>query len=250
VRVVTDRAWLRERLVVAPALNVYALGDLDDRFWPHTKWFARGDAIALIYSAGELPVLLCQGDGEHAALVAELRDELPATLYAHLSPALVDELRPRFATKSPGPSSKMGLVTPRLDVDTSRAERLAPADRDELIAFYARAYPGNWFDPRMLETGQYFAIRDGGALVAAAGIHVYSKRERCAALGNIAVDPDARGGGLGQVVTAAVCKSLLVDVDVDRIGLNVRTENRAAVACYSRLGFAIIAPYEEHLLTA
>ena len=36
-------------------LNFYALGDLDDEYWPHTTWYAwpdRGDveAIALLYS--------------------------------------------------------------------------------------------------------------------------------------------------------------------------------------------------------
>jgi predicted GNAT family acetyltransferase len=134
------------------------------------------------------------------------------------------------------------------DVDVSNVVPLDPGDRHELVAFYAHAYPGNWFDPRMLETGQYFAVRDGGTIAAAAGVHVYSRTERVAALGNIAVAQDKRGRGLGKSVTAAVCQSLVRDVD--HVGLNVRDTNPAAIACYARLGFEVIGPYEEHLLTA
>lgn len=133
-------------------------------------------------------------------------------------------------------------------VDRAGIDRLGPEQRDELLAFYERAYPGNWFDPRMLLVGHYFARREAGRIVAAGGVHVYSAQERVAALGNIAVLPEARGRGLARQVTAAVCRSLLDTTD--HIGLNVRTDNAAAIACYSRLGFVRVATYEEHLLTA
>jgi ribosomal protein S18 acetylase RimI-like enzyme len=240
---VSDRAWLRQRLRADPALHLYELGDLDDFFWPNTRWFARGDAIALVYTASELPVLVALGDA--AELLGELRDELPARIYAHLSPGLVTNLTPRFTDEPHGDFLKMILTAHELpDAD---AEPLAPADRDELVAFYARAYPGNWFDPRMLETGQYFALREHGAMVAAGGVHVYSPSERVAALGNIAVAPEARGRHLARRVTAAVCHSLRRTVD--HIGLNVRADNPAAITCYTRLGFVHAANYEEHLLS-
>jgi len=245
---VTDRAWLRSRLLADPALHLYELGDLDDFFWPHTTWYARGDAIALLYTASELPVVVALGGAEHAALLAELRAELPPRIYAHLSPGLAAPLLERYTSESHGEFRKMFLVDPSActAVDPSGVVVLDPDARDELIAFYARAYPGNWFDPRMLETRQYVAIRDAGTIVAAAGVHVYSERERVAALGNIAVAPEARGRGLARRVTAALCRSLRARVD--HIGLNVRADNAAAIACYTRLGFTIAAPYEEHLL--
>ncbi len=246
MRQVTDRDWLRARLHAAPALHLYELGDLDDFFWPHTRWYARGEAVALIYTASELPVLLALGDAGHRELLAELRAELPARIYAHLSPGLVASLAPRFASEPHGDFLKMILADPGA-LPAADAERLAPADRDELVAFYARAYPGNWFDPRMLETGQYFAVRERGAMVAAGGVHVYSPSERVAALGNIAVAPEARGRHLARRVTAAVCHSLRESVD--HVGLNVRADNPAAIACYTRLGFARVAPYEEHMLS-
>jgi ribosomal protein S18 acetylase RimI-like enzyme len=249
----SDRARLRAYFRRAPALHLYELGDLDDFFWPHTRWYALEDdgaihAVALLYAAPELPVVLALGDpAPLGELLAQIHGRLPARFYAHLSPGLFGALAPRYASEPHGDYLKMALADPaRLDaVDASAAVRLGPADRGELERFYARAYPGNWFDPRMLETGQYFAIRDG-EIVAAGGVHVYSPAERVAALGNIAVAVEHRGRGLGTQVTARICRSLRAEVD--HVGLNVRADNRAAIACYERLGFAPVAPYEEHLV--
>ena len=132
----------------------------------------------------------------------------------------------------------------RLDgVDTSRAVALGPSDREEIDALYAEAYPGNWFDARMLETGRYVGVREGGRLVSIAGIHVFSPAYRAAALGNVTTHPDHRGKGLAGCATAALCKVLRRDCDV--IGLNVLADNRAAIAVYERLGFTIAASYDE-----
>jgi ribosomal protein S18 acetylase RimI-like enzyme len=79
-------------------------------------------------------------------------------------------------------------------------------------------------------------------------VHVHSPTERVAALGNVAVAADRRGQGLGTQVTACACRSLLEVVD--HVGLNVKADNRSAIACYERLGFAEVARYEESLLTA
>jgi ribosomal protein S18 acetylase RimI-like enzyme len=252
----SDRARLRAYFRRAPALHLYELGDLDDFFWPHTRWYALErdraiDAAALLYAAPELPVVIAIGDAAPLGeLLAAIRDRLPARVYAHLSPGLVEALAPRYASEPHGGYLKMALVDrARLDAaPASAAVPLGPADRDEVERFYARAYPGNWFDPRMLETGQYFAIRERDGLAAAGGVHVHAPAERVAALGNIAVAPEHRGRGLGTQVTAQICRSLLAAVD--HIGLNVRADNRAAIACYERLGFAPVAPYEEHLLEA
>ena len=50
---------------------------------------------------------------------------------------------------------------------------LGRADLPRLRELYAVAYPGNWFDARMVDTGRYAGIRDGDLLVAVAGVHVY-----------------------------------------------------------------------------
>jgi ribosomal protein S18 acetylase RimI-like enzyme len=230
-------------------LHVYEIGDLDPFFWPATTWWTamRGDAIAaiaLLYRGSAIPTLLVleRHDIDAAAwLVSRLSPLLPDPLYSHLSPGLVDAFgdRPRA---SKGTYLKMTLRE-LADVDTSGVERLSVHDLASIDAFYARAYPDNWFDPRMLETGEYFGVRDDDALVGIAGVHVVSAQHGVAALGNIATDPAHRGRGIARRTTAAACSSLLRRVDT--ISLNVSAENAAAIRCYRALGFDVAATYEE-----
>ncbi len=77
---------------------------------------------------------------------------------------------------------------------------------------------------------------------------MYSARYRVAALGNVATDPALRGQGLAQQATAQLCRSLFATVST--IGLNVKADNVAAIACYRKLGFEVAAEYEESLFTA
>jgi predicted GNAT family acetyltransferase len=156
-------------------------------------------------------------------------------------------LSQRYALESHGKHYKMALKDrSRLyDVDCSRVICLSAADLGELKRLYQESYPGTWFDPRMLETGHYFGIRENGALISAGGIHVYSEKYRVAALGNITTHPGRRNKGYARVVTAGLCRSLYDRVD--HIGLNVKADNAAAIACYTALGFEICASYAEYM---
>jgi predicted GNAT family acetyltransferase len=128
-------------------------------------------------------------------------------------------------------------------IDCHESVRLTERDRDDLVRLYDDSYPGNWFDPQMLETGQYFGVRVDGRLVSVAGVHVYSEHYRVAAVGNIVTHPAYRNRGYATLVTARLCQSLLEKID--HIGLNVKSDNAPALACYTRLGFEIVAPYGE-----
>src|SRR5207249_4728760 len=143
-----------------------------------------------------------------------------------------------------GAFHKMGLTDrARLaGIDGSAAVALSAADTDDLLALYRASYPGNWFVPRMLETGFYFGVRRGGALVSVAGVHVCSQRYKVAALGNITTRPDARGQGCATTATARLCQAL-IRAGIEHIGLNVKADNRGAIACYERLGFQRVADY-------
>lgn len=251
---VHDRTRIADRLREEPALHLYALGDLDDFFFPHTIWYALEvegalRQIALLYTGTSLPCLQALAPesevGEMRSLVRAMAPLLPRRLYVHATPGVVEELAEAYELSPHGLHRKMVLRDRGcLDgVDTSRAAALGPADRAEIDALYAAAYPGNWFDARMLETGRYMGVREGGRLVSIAGIHVYSPVHRVAALGNVTTHPDHRGRGLAGIVTAALCRVLLDDCDV--IGLNVLADNRAAIGVYERLGFAIVASYDE-----
>jgi ribosomal protein S18 acetylase RimI-like enzyme len=235
-------------------LWIYELGDLDERFWPHTTWYALIDgddvkAAALVYTGLSEPTLLAMGDDTEYPLVEQLLQSilpyLPRSFYGHVSPGLAPALTNGYRVTSHGAHSKMALMdASRLnEVDTSAVVTLATADADELMTFYDQSYPGHWFEPSMLATGQYVGVRDGGGLVSVAGVHVYSPRYKVAALGNITTHPARRRNGYAQAATAGLCRNLLNTVD--HVGLNVKADNHAAIACYRKLGFDIIGAYEE-----
>ncbi len=241
-----DRDFIARFCRRRPAVHAYALGDLDDFFWPHTRWLAWEGAdgleqLVLLYDEPEPPVLLALAEppAERMAELLEAIDgELPACVYAHLSHGLMGSLAPGLVPSSPPVAHrKLGLVDPtRLEGHGDGAVPLGPDDLDEVLAFYERAYPGTWFEPRMLETRRYVGIREAEGLVCVAGVHVWSPEWRVAALGNVATRPDARGRGLATAACADLCRRLFED-GVDVIALNVRADNRAAIHAYERLGF-------------
>jgi hypothetical protein len=51
-------------------------------------------------------------------------------------------------------------------VDSTNVIQLSALNQSELEDLYRLAYPGNWFEPRMLETGHYYGIRQNATLVA------------------------------------------------------------------------------------
>ncbi len=124
--------------------------------------------------------------------------------------------------------------------------KLNPKDIEEIKVLYSESYPENSFDARMLETGMYFGMKNNGKLINISGVHVYSEKQRVAALGNITTHPDFRGKGIGQKVTAHLVSILLEKVDA--IGLNVSRDNIPAIKCYSNLGFIKNAPYMEYMI--
>jgi predicted GNAT family acetyltransferase len=97
--------------------------------------------------------------------------------------------------------------------------------------------------PAPLQTIQYFGIWQENKLISTASVHVYSQAYRVAALGNITTHPDFQNRGLGKLVPAALCRSLLQKVDV--IGLNVKTNNLFAISCDEKLGLEVKAVYNE-----
>jgi ribosomal protein S18 acetylase RimI-like enzyme len=251
-----DRGRLESFLRQDTFLNLYSLGDLDDSFWPYTTWYGLVDgervlAVALMYSGLTLPTLLCTGGPQHHAhqgrLLESLLGLLPGRFYCHLSCGLSEALERQYRLEVHGLYYKMGLTRPGQLPERAHLEAvvLSKADLPELQAFYAASYPGNWFEPQMLDTNQYCGLRVDGVLVSVAGVHVYSPVYKVAALGNVATAPAHRGKGWARDVTGQLCRRLLASVD--HIGLNVKADNGAAIACYRSLGFEIVGSYEEFM---
>jgi GNAT superfamily N-acetyltransferase len=246
----TIETFLRGNVFV----NIYSLGDLDDFFWPYTTWYALTDstgirAIALIYTGGNLPCLHALAEDDKANYTEELLrcliPILPRRFHAHLMLGSERIFAEFYDLRPYGKHHRMALTDKSLlaSINTSEAEGLSMSNLGEITSLFATAYPGNFFEPRMLETKKYFGIRESGELVSVAGVHVYSARYRVTALGNITTHPDYRGRGYGKTVTARVCQSLLRDIE--HIGLNVKADNISAIKCYERLGFEVINSYGE-----
>jgi RimJ/RimL family protein N-acetyltransferase len=245
-------AYLRRNI----PLHIYSIGDLDDFFWQDTQWHALKEsdeiqALVLIYTGQPIPTLqaLSEQAGPMQKLLRSIRHLLPDRFHAHLSPGVGEAFKGRYEMESCEKHYKMVLNNKRLpdSIDCSQVVRMTEDDLSQMLQFYEEAYPGNWFDPRMLRTKQYFGMKIDNKLVSVAGIHVYSKTYGVAALGNITTHPDYRGRGIAQSVTARLCQSLLENVD--HIGLNVRVDNTAGIALYDKLGFEIVAPYYECMIS-
>lgn len=242
-RSVHDKDEIAKLLGADPALHAYELGDLDEFFWPYTTWYRHEDCVALVYhGAGFATLLAFDRDPDRLKpLLGGLKALMPARFYLHVSAGAEDVLD---AAAEGVPHLKMALTEPRLlDAAEPAGEVLGLDHLDEVTSLYRRAYPGNWFDPRMLETGQYVGLRRGGELVAVAGVHVWSPVFRVAALGNVTTEPRLRGRGLGRAVVAALCHRLRETVDV--IALNVKADNASAIALYRGLGFTTVGEYYE-----
>jgi GNAT superfamily N-acetyltransferase len=179
-------------------------------------------------------------------LLQSISHLLPKRFYAHLSGDRASNFADDYHIQPHGLHYKMALIyKERVNtINTSRVVPLTVSDLPELEDLYSVSYPGNSFDPRMLETGYYYGIRQGRDIISVAGVHVYSQHYKVAALGNVTTHPDFRGQGLGTAVCAKLCQALLCTVD--HIGLNVKADNAGAIASYRRLGFEIIAEYSEY----
>ncbi|RPI12881.1 MAG: GNAT family N-acetyltransferase [Ignavibacteriae bacterium] len=250
-----DKKVIEGHLRGNTGLHIYSIGDLDDFYFPYTVWYGLKagnfiSAIALLYTAVNPPVLLALAPENELyqlnKLLKLILHLLPSKFYSHLTPGTEEILLENYKLDFHGDYCKMVLKENRLVEDTLlQTYQLTFYDLPKIRQLFHESYPDNSFDPRMLETGMYFGSDADGKLVSIAGVHVFSQKYKVAALGNITTHPECRGKGLGKLITSRVCKELEPHVDV--IGLNVHTQNTAALKCYKDLGFEVIAPYREYM---
>lgn len=239
-------------------MNLMELGDLDDLPWPHTSWYTLSPdgPVALLYAVGDVPTLLGFTRPGQAAALEELAGALlpvlPRRFLGHLTGNAAKVLESGYAVRFRSTLLRMALTEPavadRYPAGPWRPAPLTREDLPELLDLFEQAYPGNWFDDRMLDTGQYLGARQDGQLVAVAGVHVHSAPYRVAAIGNVTTHPRVRGQGAGAACVAELCRHLRKTVD--HIGLNVRADNSTAVRLYRRLGFSEVTEFTEALFTA
>ena len=239
-------------------MHAYELGDLDDFFWPHTRWLGwqpdgRLEQLALLYDEPDPPVLLALAEEPEDGMGDLLRSvaaDLPGRLYAHLSPVLVDTLAPAMVPSArPVPHCKLGLVDPSAVErhDTDEAELLGPSQLAEIEAFYRRAYRGRgssrgcW---RPADTSASAATASSRAWPAST-----SGRRPGVWRRSGTSQPCRRSGDRPRDRGVRTAVPRLLDDGIDVVSLNVRSDNAAAIRAYQKLGFAHAADYVEVPLT-
>lgn len=237
----TDLRRVRTRLERDLAWSAYALGDLNPQFAGWAEWHASpGDeAIVLVYRQFATPIVFAIGPPD---AVAPLFDEIEAAeISLQLQADVVPRLAPRFEVVTTQPVWRM-MLTPSAftSADVGDVVPLGADDLEPLIRLYAdgdaTGEAPDFFSPAMLEAGLFRGIRDGAALVAAAGTHLVAADTGMCAIGNVYTRRDQRGRGFGRRVTAAVVAEALAR-GLTTIVLNVRQHNPAARRVYERLGF-------------
>lgn len=233
------------------AVQIYCIGDLDEFFWSKTIWYGLVEnndilSIALLYTGMQTPTLLTfyENNANYAIeLLKRIKSILPGKFLAHLSPNLIDVFGRKHVIAYYGIHYKMLLQKAPLTIVDENIRRLSVNELSLIRDLYAVAYPGNWFDERMMETEKYFGYFLDNKLVGLAGVHVYSAEFKVAALGNIATHPDYRGQQIANKLVSKLCAEL--NRSVNFIGLNVKSDNYAAIKCYKKIGFEVVGEYEE-----
>ena len=152
-----DRKVIEKFLRRNVPLHIYSIGDLDSFFWPYTTWYATESGaeireIALLYSRQSPPTLvgISEDTDRMRHLLESILPLLPQGFYAHLSPPLESVFRSTCRLDSQGEFYKMALFDrSAIDgIDCPDIDRLGRQDENEILDFYQRCYPVNWFDPK------------------------------------------------------------------------------------------------------
>lgn len=268
-----ELARVRRFLSRDPFATAYMLGDLDPIYAPFCSWWIasegghNGDggaskrdvAVLQVYTGLSAPVVLTHGTGSGiAAILAGFIGELPQRAHVHMSPDHLAILDQHFSLDRLRPMVRMGLHAGRLAAgapgeDGSVAgyrpvERLSHRDTGDIIEL-SQHYPDSFFEPHQLSTGQYYGVRTvEGALIALAGVHIVSRTDRLAAIGNVVTHPDHRGRGLSTRTTRHLCRELARE-GIELLALNVERRNTSAMRVYEKLGFVDHCTYIEAFLT-
>lgn len=249
-----DPGLLRRLLSFFPIEAAYMLGDLQEPFFSHSRWFVamfrnKPQAILLVYEGLSTPTLLSFGAPDLISTLLDTYDaELPAQGYAkipHTHETAFLRYRQLFDLDH---MWCMGLSTstwsPR-DWQEHHAgsfhqrrvvRQLHDSDSlDSMLAVY-RDYPGHFFEPQQLQSGVYYGSFVEEQLCCIVGTHVYAPQEGVAVLGNIVTAQHARRQGHAQACLLALISDLR-QRGCASIALHVSDRNLSAIRCYRSVGF-------------
>jgi len=246
--------------IAAEAESADRAAPLDEATWRALKHrpeavrtWTEPDGFALVIGA-ELSVVVrpsARGRGVGTALLAQVPDGALSAWSHGDHPAAAalarghgfERVRALWVLRRPASTPLGELTVP----DGVTLRGYTPADAAELIRVNAAAFAHHpeqgamdaadlaermaepWFDPAGL-----LMAYDGDRLLA-----FHWTKQHSAELGEVyvvGVDPAAQGRGLGKVMTLAGLHHL-ADLGVDEVHLYVESDNDAAVALYTKVGF-------------
>lgn len=220
----------------------YAIGDLDPSRLPACEWRVPADgqdALLLLYRAFVPPIAFAQG--ETAALTPLFAEIEAATVSMHLDAAGYAAMQSCYRPRTPRHMWRMALdpaaFTP------APMDAVVPLGMRDLQAVRALYEDGRaagemptFFHPDMLAQLSFRGIREGEALIAIAGTHLFSAALGVCTVGNVYTRRDRRRRGLASQVTSAVVAEAIAQ-RIPTIVLNVRQDGDSAQRMYERLGF-------------
>ncbi len=240
---------LRDRAAIAavcrrkPSVHVYELGDLDDFFWPHTRWFGLGrrrrasQQVALAVhgarAAGPDRASPTSRGRRWQHLLASVAPATAARTSTRTGRRPARRARRSLRAKHAGASPEDGACRAR----TARWSRhtvsppSGPRSADEVEDVLRRGLPGHVVraaDARDRPLRRYPRRASGSP--ASPACTSTRPRWRVAALGNVATLPGCpRPRAWPERACAALCR-LLLDDGIETIALNVRSDNAPAIA--------------------
>jgi predicted GNAT family acetyltransferase len=211
--------------------------DLDRPVWASLTSFhapiALGDARARRYPDDVNLFASARDDDDPdalAALSALLEPGQPA--YVLQVPAI--RVPPRCTEVRPGRGVQMLAVRPLEDDSDGHVQALGDADAGEMLALAQLTRPGP-FLPRTHTMGAFIGIRIDGRLAAMAGERMRFRGHT--EISGVCVHPDFRGRGLARRLSSIVGARIQARGDLPF--LHAWADNRAAIALYESLGFAL-----------
>jgi ribosomal-protein-alanine acetyltransferase len=123
-----------------------------------------------------------------------------------------------------------------------RVRRARRSDLDALIELEQRCFRGDRLSARQyrfhLDNDRaWLGVLERDGTLLGSALVMFRADSRAARLYSIAVDPAARGGGFGLALLRAAERAAAAR-GADAMRLEVRADNRAAIALYEREGYA------------
>lgn len=239
IRTLRNRDAIRDLLQPQREHAAYALAQLEPGLFERTHWFiaeGRGGHGFVTHSRGGLgDATLVMGDPEAAAAILSIEPG-PARSYLTCKEEHLEAVSSVYDIANSHPMLRMVVNTntfkPQEAVSTIR---LSGIDIRRINQLYGSDGHPTYYEAGHIEGGVYQGVITGGRLIAIAGTHAVSRKERIAVIGNVFTHPRQRGQGYATAATSAATKTLLEHCDT--VVLTVDPRNAPAVAAYRRLGY-------------